>query len=670
MVAGAAAAPGALERLGAGLDGRRGRVAATLLLAAVLAAMVALMSLTGPWQFMDRRVYDYLSTTLPPALPADGPLIVAIDEPSLAEVGRQWPWPREMHAQLIEALRKAGARRIGFDIIFAEPSNPASDEALAAAMGPDVVLAADESSIETPQATQIVRVEPLPQLTERGAVAGMAALVLDADAAARRVPRYPDGFAARLIGADSPPDVPPGALMQAFGPARTYPTVSYYQALDPENFLPPGTFSGRTVIVGLSMQSAAKTDMGGADQHATSWTTRTGRLVAGAEIHAAIFDNLRTKLFVTPASAALGIASIAVAALAAASATRRRTGWLTVVQAVAAAALAVAASFLLVRFGRFYVPPLAPAFAFALVAGARGAWDYGAERRLRRGITRAFSQYLPPALVQRLARHPERLKLGGEKRTLTILFCDVRGFTSISESLKDDPERLTGLINRLLDPLSEAILATGGTIDKYIGDCVMAFWNAPLDDPDHAPHAVEAALGMMAALEALNGELAAEAAAGEPAMAFRIGIGINTGSCVVGNMGSAKRFDYTALGDAVNLASRLEGLTKDYAVTLLLGEETARLARQRFPVLELGRAQVKGKAEAVAVSTVIPDASPEAVAAHAVFIGAFYGGEAGAALARLRTLPQTLPALAGYYGMMSARLSASVDREAQEDLDV
>lgn len=147
--------------------------------------------------------------------------------------------------------------------------------------------------------------------------------------------------------------------------------------------------------------------------------------------------------------------------------------------------------------------------------------------------------------------------------------------------MKDDPERLTTLVNRLLTPLSDAVLKQGGTIDKYIGDCLMAFWNAPLDDPDHAVHAVRAALDMLAALARVNEELETEAKRERrPAQTLRIGIGINTGECVVGNMGSHQRFDYSALGDAVNLASRLEGASKDYGISLLLGEETARLVEK------------------------------------------------------------------------------------------
>jgi adenylate cyclase len=230
------------------------------------------------------------------------------------------------------------------------------------------------------------------------------------------------------------------------------------------------------------------------------------------------------------------------------------------------------------RLGHVFLSPLGPGLAFLSVAAGQAGLDYAEERRRRHEITRAFQQYLSPALVERLAKDPSHLKLGGERRTLSILFCDIRGFTTIAEEMKDDPERLTTLVNRLLTPLSDAVLKQGGTIDKYIGDCLMAFWNAPVDDPDHAVHAVRAALDMLAALARVNEELEAEAQRERrPAQTLRIGIGINTGECVVGNMGSHQRFDYSALGDAVNLASRLEGVSKDYGISLLLGED--RIAR-------------------------------------------------------------------------------------------
>jgi adenylate cyclase len=645
-----------------GSAGRRQRRNSVGLIATLAAATVTALSQTAPWQLVEARAYDYLSTTLPPARPADGPVIVAIDEPSLAELRLQWPWPRDLHARLVTALRQAGARTIGLDIIFAEPSNTAADEALAAAMGPDVVLAADESLIETPQANQVVRAEPLPELTASGARSGIASIMLDHDGALRRVPRYPDGFSTVMMQMAGGPatNVPAGALMQSFGPARSYPTVSYYQALDPDNFLPPDTFRGRTVIVGLSMQSAPAVDAGGADTYATSWTARTGRLVSGAEVQATIYDNLAAKLFVRPAPTAAGIAATALAVLLAGLAVWRRTGWRTIAAAVFAIVAFGAGSFVLLRFGRIYLPPLSPSLAFVAVAAAQGARDYAAERRLRQNITRAFSQYLSPVLVERLARDPSKLKLGGEKRKLTILFCDVRGFTTISERMKDDPERLTLLINRLLNPLSDVVMKAGGTIDKYIGDCIMAFWNAPLDNLEHAPHAVGAALEMIRALDPLNAELAAEAAEkGEAPLELRIGIGINTGDCVVGNMGSDRRFDYSVLGDAVNLASRLEGQTKNYDVPLLLGSETARLAAGHFTVVELDRTLVKGKSEVATVSTVVSPVSETVLAEHRALLCDIYAGRTAKALARLDHLTEQLPALAGYYAGIRHRLAAS-----------
>jgi len=228
----------------------------------------------------------------------------------------------------------------------------------------------------------------------------------------------------------------------------------------------------------------------------------------------------------------------------------------------------------------------------------------------RKQVRAAFANYLSPALVEQLARHPERLKLGGETRDMTLLFCDVRGFTSISEGFKSNPQGLTRLINRLLTPLSKAILDREGTIDKYMGDCIMAFWNAPLDVPAHARRACESALAMFDALEHLNARRAEEATEeGQDYLPLNIGIGINSGNCLVGNMGSDQRFDYSVLGDAVNLASRLEGQSKNYGVGIVIGEETARQAADDFAILELDLIAVKGKSEAVRIFTLLGDST-------------------------------------------------------------
>jgi len=624
-----------------------------LALAFFIFAAVTLITRLPGWLLIDYRAFDYLSTISAEPLPEDGPIIVAIDEPSLAEINVQWPWPRSLHAKLVSALRAAGAKVIGLDIIFSEPSVPAEDDALAAALGPDVVLAGDETLVTSAQADQFIRVLPLKTFSDRLARTGIASVSLDGDGVLRKIPFYEDGFAAMVAAAAGiAADLPrPGSLTQTFGGPRTYPTVSYYQALDPENFLPPGIFKDRLVIVGLSLQNAPSIDSGGADAFATSYTVHTGKLIAGAEIQATIFDNLRLKRSISEMGGPAKQLVLLAAGLAATGLIWKGTGWSTVIGGTVAIVILFAGSYIAVRFGRIFASPMAPSLAFIGIAAAQATLDYAQERKKRRQITRAFSQYLAPALVEQLARDPSRLKLGGEKRELSILFCDVRGFTTIAEQLKDDPEQLTMLVNRLLTPLSDIVLSHGGTIDKYIGDCLMAFWNAPLDDRAHAVHAVSAALDMLDSIEVLNENLKAEAETlGRTYYPLRIGIGINTGECVVGNMGSTSRFDYSALGDAVNLAARLEGASKAYGVPLLMGEGTARTVRADFAIFELDRIMVKGKTEQSPVFTAIRSCAEPTLKAHADFLEARYRGDIGMQQALAPDLIRDVPALAAYYG--------------------
>ena len=225
---------------------------------------------------------------------------------------------------------------------------------------------------------------------------------------------------------------------------------------------------------------------------------------------------------------------------------------------------------------------------------------YSREYAAKMLIKKQFGTYLSPAMVMILQKNPELLKLGGETKNLSILFADIRGFTPISEQYKTDPQGLTALINRFLTPMTNLIMDKQGTIDKYMGDCIMAFWNAPVNVEEHEKEAVLSALGMVKRLKELNEELESEGL-----MPINIGIGINTGECVVGNMGSDKRFDYSILGDAANLASRLEGQSKGYGVTIILGEETATAVENDLFNIELDSIAVKGKKEAVRIFTVL-----------------------------------------------------------------
>ena len=214
------------------------------------------------------------------------------------------------------------------------------------------------------------------------------------------------------------------------------------------------------------------------------------------------------------------------------------------------------------------------------------------ENRLKLQIKKQFEHYLSPDMVKKLQDDPSLLKLGGETRELTFLFCDIRGFTPISEKYKSDPQGLTRLINSFLTPMSDIILRSGGTIDKYMGDCIMAFWNAPLDCAEHQKKAILVAKDMREKMKKLD-------------LGFNIGIGINSGTAVVGNMGSDQRFDYSVLGDAVNLASRLEGQSKEFNTTIVIGEDTYKDAKELHKrMYKLGSVTVKGKSNKVKIYSI------------------------------------------------------------------
>jgi adenylate cyclase len=637
-----------------------------IVIAALVSALLIPFLFFQPFRLLEARLYDIFSTIASPHPPHPGVVIVAIDEPSFSEVGQRWPWPRDLHADLVKRLRAAGAKVIALDIIFAEPSTEPTDAALAAAVGPDMLLAADDATTAMDQAIQTTRVGPLDLFLDAGAAAGVTSVDLDGDAYLRRMPRAPDSFAAealRLAGTPAEP-APPGALIQYFGPPRSYPTVSYYQALDPEGFLPPGRLKDQIVFVGLSLKTPPSADSGTPDAFPTPYTLASESLTAGVEVQATVLDNLRHRLFAVPVSTGAMIGFTVMAALLAAALGARRISWRTGLAALSSAALFLFGAWALLRFGRLWAPPALPVAALLGVFGSQVGLDFARERRLRRAVSEAFSRYLSPELVAQLARNPSALRLGGERRNLSILFCDVRGFTTLSETLKDEPERLTTLINRLLDPLSGAVLTEGGTIDKYMGDCVMAFWNAPLPSADHPLRAVRAALRMIDAVAELNQELQQEVGDGA-APRFAVGVGINTGDCVVGNLGSRWRYDYSVLGDTVNLASRLEGLSKEYGVSIILGPDTADAVREHFVLVELDRIAVRGRATQSAIFTVVAPAAArsepamaELEGAHARLLDRMRAGqteEAAALIARCRRLA---PSLGAYYDRLRARLPA------------
>ena len=339
-----------------------------------------------------------------------------------------------------------------------------------------------------------------------------------------------------------------------------------------------------------------------------SKTTPIDPVMPGVEVHAQVLESVLTQSVLTAPNYAIGVELCAALLLGAAII------WLapilspTVLLALGAAivALIVGASWYFYLQARLLFDFTYPLLSSALVYLTLLFSNYISEQAQRRRIRSAFGQYLSPALVEQLAQSPDKLVLGGEEREMSILFSDVRGFTTISELYKDDPQGLTSLMNSFLTPLTNAIIEHKGTIDKYMGDAIMAFWNAPLDDMHHEHHACDAALEMLSRVEKLN--LKREQQAGETGQRFipiKVGVGINTGRCVVGNMGSDLRFNYSVLGDPVNLASRLEGQSKTYGLPIILGSKTATVLRDKFAVLELDYITVKGKTEPESVFTIL-----------------------------------------------------------------
>ena len=364
-----------------------------------------------------------------------------------------------------------------------------------------------------------------------------------------------------------------------------------------EGTVAPDRIAGKLVLVGTSA-------VGLLDNK----TTPVDRSMPGVEIHAQLIEAALTNAILSYPNYAIGaelIAAFLVGIAIVILAPMIGALPLLILGAGVGAGLA-AISWMVFQQQNILIDVTFPLMSSFGVYAALVFVNYLREQVERQRIRSAFGQYLSPTLVEQLAQNPDKLVLGGEERTMTIMFSDVRGFTTISESFKDDPQGLTNLMNRLLTPMSNAIQARNGTIDKYMGDAIMAFWNAPLDDPNHEANACDAALDMLERLEALNAARKQDAeASGKPFIPIKIGIGINTGRVTVGNMGSDMRFQYTVLGDSVNLASRIEGQTKSYGVPILIGTRTAQAIKDKFAVVEIDFITVKGKTEPEVVYTVL-----------------------------------------------------------------
>jgi adenylate cyclase len=359
--------------------------------------------------------------------------------------------------------------------------------------------------------------------------------------------------------------------------------VSAYKILD--GSFDPAAISGRHVLIGASATGLL-------DLRATPLASS----IPGVEIHAQALEQMLSGAHIVRPALATGAELIfLIAAGALVAWLIRRSGALAAALiGIAAVAVIATGSWLAFAKAGYLFDPVYPSLALLAVYLTGSLLSFIRTETDRARIKRAFGHYLAAPLVEELAADPSRLKLGGETREVTLLFADVRGFSRLSEGM--DAETLIRFVNRLFTPLSDIILEHRGTIDKFMGDAVMAFWNAPVPDAGHAAQACRAALAMQARLDRQNREdKAGKAAAGETHVPIRIGIGLNTGPCCVGNVGSPQRFDYSVLGDAVNVASRIEEATKTYGAPIIAGERTAREAAD-FAFLDIDTsARLRGK---------------------------------------------------------------------------
>lgn len=539
-------------------------------------------------------------------------VLVMIDQPSLDQFekdGVYWPWPRSIYGAILGFLERGGARTVVFDEIFSSPSP--YGEAEDAQFGKSLkAFGRTVLALDTSRGSARL---PVPEIRAGSAMLGDTTMPPDFDGVFRRVPlttKLPAGSLPTLPAAAAMTDsgreladfhapLTDGRMLVRFhGKSltndprlKTYASYSAGDLILAENAfeekrkpaLDPALFKDKLVFVGMS--AAGLLD---------NRPSPIASVFPGTEIVAAAADNLLNGDYLVPAGTAALLALVLFGLLAggAASGLADRAGAAPLILLVGSGALTAAAC---AAFRRGVVLDMvAPQLALWLGFAASSAYNYAVEGRRKRYIQGAFSRYLSPEIVARIAENPEMLALGGERREVTVYFSDIEGFTTISEKL--EPEALTRLMNRYLGEMTDTILASGGTLDKYIGDAIMAFWGAPVPSADHALAACRTALANQKRLVELAGEFAR---LGYPPVRARIGL--NSGPAVIGNMGSALRFSYTALGDTVNLSSRLEGANKAYGSYILISEATRAGAGAAVETRELDFVMVKGKHQPIRV---------------------------------------------------------------------
>ena len=582
--------------------------------ASVVAAIFIALGASGPWQMLELKGFDALTVATSPNASSFPITVIGIDEESMANIGRQWPWPRDYYARLLDVLREGGAAVVVFDIVMAEPDarGPQQDLALAQAIrrSGNVVMVADRIYIESAHARQRLRVDPLPIFREAGATTGFGRIELDPDVVVRRMPREDDALwrqVARMlqqrIDGLRYQEPSPGAMIRYAGPARTFQYVPFYAALEPK-LLPADVFKDQVVIVCRHLTASPDAGAAQSDLFLTPFMASTGLFMPGGEIHANILETALRGDAVQPLGFAWHLLLVVGACAAAAWGMRR---WRPVGSALVTLGLVlpiVALDWALFRYADLWLAAGASVAAVMTLYIAYGSLSYVVETQRRAEMRRAFSLYVSPEVVDHVMAHPERLALGGERREVTLMFTDLAGFTTITE--QHGAEQVTQVLNQHFSRGTAIIKRHGGTVNRFIGDAIMAMWGAPMEDPEQALRAVKAACEMQEDMALLRAELGQQ---GLPPIWMRVGV--HSCNAIVGNLGSSDRFDYTAIGDGVNLAARMEGVNKLYGTGILTSGETVALLRGQVGMRVVDRVIVKGKREPVDLYT--PCADPEVV---------------------------------------------------------
>jgi len=561
------------------------------ILSAIAGTILSVFVLNSP---LERFYIDTLSYFHQNQSNVDDVVIIGIDETSFQAMDMQWPWPREVHGELVNEISKFNPKSIVFDVVFSEPSNDESDNYFAQAISNSkkVILASDLSVRENSFMTGVVETRPLELFEKAGAQVGLAGVESDGDMVVRHFPDFENTLS--TVATNIPYISNENKkIIKYQGSSHSFKYISYFKF-----FMPDGVkktdIEGKIVLIGLDVKASPDLSGSQKDSFPTPFTRYDAQLIPGVELHANLISNLINNEYVIHKSNNFNLFLLTLNLIII---TWVCSFWKPITTFIYGILLCsgwmAIASYLWID--GFFINSILSIPIFFLTYIASGGHAYLTEGRQKKMIKGAFAQYLSPAMVDSLIAEPDKLKLGGEKRNMSIMFCDVRGFTAISESLKTKPDKLTEVINILLTHLSKDILDCKGTIDKYMGDCIMAFWNAPLINDNHPDDAINSARKMMSTMTTVN-ELVKKS--GDITFDLKIGIGIGTGECVVGNMGSDQRFDYTVLGDVVNLSSRLEGQTKSYGVTTIISANTySKISDNIGDIIELDRIKVKGKNE-------------------------------------------------------------------------